>query len=85
MPPFGRLSGTTPFYIAEQGGWKDAGFVFRVYQKAAKRRERLSGDYLAAFDRALEWARMGTNDEIEAPVPAESNGHSDRVFGLVEP
>jgi hypothetical protein len=26
--------------------------------------ERLSGDYLAAFDRALEWAQMGTNADI---------------------
>ena len=42
-------------YIAEQGGWTDPTFVFRVYQKAAKRRAKLSGVYLAEFDRA----RMG--------------------------
>jgi integrase len=57
-----------PIYIAEQGGWTDPTFVFRVYQRAAKRRERLSGEYLAAFDRALDWARMGTNADW-GPVP----------------
>lgn len=46
-------------YIAEQGGWKDIRFVSRVYQRAAKRHERLAGAHLAAFDRACEWAEMG--------------------------
>lgn len=35
-----------PVYIAEQLGHTDPAFTFRVYQKAAKRRERLSGRYL---------------------------------------
>jgi integrase len=48
-----------PVYIAEQLGHEDARFTFRVYQRAAKRRERLSGAYLEAFDRALDWAEMG--------------------------
>ena len=43
-------------YIAEQLGHQDARFTFRVYQRAAKRRERLGGEHLAAFDRACEWA-----------------------------
>jgi len=47
-----------PVYIAEQLGHRDARFTFRVYQRAAKRRERLTGAHLAAFDRALEWAAM---------------------------
>lgn len=57
-----------PVYIAEQGGWTDARFVFSVYQKAAKRREKLSGRYLDAFDAGLSF---GTNrhqsktDEVE--------------------
>jgi hypothetical protein len=42
-----------------------------VYQKAAKRRERLSGTYLEAFDRALEWALMGTK-AVSAPARVES-------------
>lgn len=49
-----------PIYIAEQLGHRDARFTFRVYQRAAKRRARLSGSYLDAFDAALDWARMGT-------------------------
>lgn len=45
-----------PIYIAEQMGHRDARFTFRVYQRAAKRRERLSGAHLEQFDRACEWA-----------------------------
>lgn len=52
--------GDDPVYIAEQLGHEDPTFTIRVYAKAAKRRERLSGDYLATFDRALEWAAMGS-------------------------
>ncbi len=61
-----------PIYIAEQGGWKDARFVFRVYQRAAKRREKLTGKHLAAFDRALEWAQLGTNGDSGLPMPNPS-------------
>jgi integrase len=64
-----------PVYIAEQGGWTDPTFVFRVYQRAAKRRERLSGTYLEAFDHALHWADMGriepTATESTAEAPAD--------------
>jgi integrase len=49
-----------PVYIAEQLGHRDARFTFRVYQRAAKRRERLTGAHLGAFDQALEWAALGT-------------------------
>jgi integrase len=57
-----------PVYIAEQLGHRDARFTFRVYQRAAKRRERLTGEHLAAFDRALEWAGMGRETPPE-PAP----------------
>ena len=50
-------------YIAEQGGWTDPTFVFRVYQKAAKRRAKLSGVYRAEFDRALAWAALATPEK----------------------
>lgn len=68
-----------PFLIAEQLGHTDPAFTFRVYHRAAKRRERLSGAYLEAFDHACEWARMGTNGvpspdegaEVAAPLSAE--------------
>ena len=43
-----------PVYIAEQLGHRDARFTFRVYQRAAKRRETLRGSYLEAFDSALD-------------------------------
>lgn len=49
-----------PVYIAEQLGHRDARFTFRVYQRAAKRREKLTGRYRERFDEACEWALMGT-------------------------
>ena len=62
-----------PVYIAEQLGHTDPGFTFRVYQRAAKRRDRLSGAYLEAFDRALEWVLMGTGDgKSVAPLSART-------------
>lgn len=52
-------------YAAAQLGHEDGRFTLSVYTKAVKRRERLSGVHLRAFDRAIEWARMGTNDSGE--------------------
>ena len=52
-------------YAASQLGHEDACFTLRVYAQATKRRERLSGAHLRAYDRAIHWARMGTNDEQE--------------------
>jgi integrase len=57
-----------PVYIAEQGGWTDPAFALRVYAKAARRRERLSGTALREFDRAIEWAEMGRNGSDGNPV-----------------
>ena len=64
--------GDDQVYIAEQMGHTDAALTFRVYQRAVKRRERLTGAHLEAFDKALEWARMGTN-EPSAPVETSPN------------
>jgi hypothetical protein len=64
-----------PVYIAEQIGHTDPRFTLKVYAKAAKRRERLSGSYRDAFDRALEWAGMGRDAERSteiAPLPSAS-------------
>ena len=61
-------AGDHPVYIAEQLGHTDPGFTFRVYQRAAKRRERLDGAYLEAFDGALHWAEMGRIGSVEAPT-----------------
>lgn len=60
-------------YVASQVGHEDVRFTLRVYAQAVKRRERMSATHREAFDRAVDWARMGTNepDRVEA-VPAET-------------
>ncbi|HWW67735.1 MAG TPA: tyrosine-type recombinase/integrase, partial [Solirubrobacterales bacterium] len=63
-------AGDHPVYIAEQLGHEDPGFTFRVYQRAVKRRDRLTGAYLEAFDAALDWAAMGSEAGSEAPSPS---------------
>jgi integrase len=76
-------SGDSPIYIAEQLGHEDPGFTFRVYAKASKRRDKLEGNYLEAFDQALNWAgfgqRMGSEPiaspgEVQSPDSAEAVG-----------
>ncbi len=52
--------GDDPVYVAEQGGWADPSFPIKVYAKAVRRRERLSGAHREAFDAALDWAAMGS-------------------------
>ncbi|MGI9019207.1 MAG: tyrosine-type recombinase/integrase [Solirubrobacterales bacterium] len=64
-----------PVYIADQIGHTDPRFTMGVYAKAAKRRERLSGEYLKAYDSALEWALLGTtgdsdDSQTREPAPA---------------
>ncbi|HEX3242842.1 MAG TPA: site-specific integrase [Solirubrobacterales bacterium] len=58
-----------PVFITEQMGHNDARFTFSVYQKAAKRREKLTGRYREAFDAACEWGRIGTRGDSEPSVP----------------
>lgn len=60
-------SGDDPVYIAEQLGHTDARFTMAVYTKAVKRRAKLSGPYLAEFDRALEWAELRRPELAERP------------------
>lgn len=43
-----------------RGGWADPSFPIKVYAKAVRRRERLSGAHREAFDAALQWAAMGS-------------------------
>lgn len=52
--------GDDPVYVAEQGGWADPSFPIKVYAKAVRRRERLSGAHREAFGAALDWAAMGS-------------------------
>jgi integrase len=55
--------GDDPVYVAEQGGWADPSFPIKVYAKAVRRRDRLSGAHREAFDAALQWAAMGSGEE----------------------
>jgi integrase len=55
-------------YTSEQLGHEDARFTLGVYTHATKRRHRLSQAELAEFNRAIEWAQMGTN-EVVVPMP----------------
>jgi integrase len=60
-------------YTADQIGHEDPRFTLRVYTQATKRRDRLAKPQREAFDRAIEWARIGSIvvDGPEA-IPAES-------------
>ncbi len=60
-------------YTAAQIGHEDPRFTLRAYAQATKRRDRLTGPHRRAYDRALEWARMGTSEADETmPVPTEA-------------
>lgn len=48
------------------------------YTQATKRRERLAGAHLKAYDRAIGWARMGTNPE-SGRVLATAEATKDRT------
>ena len=71
------VAGDQPVYIAEQLGHEDPGFTFRVYQRAVKRRDRLSGNYAKAFDRALDWAAMGSEVAFGVSAAAEPDRSKD--------
>lgn len=77
--------GDDPVYVAEQGGWKDPSFPIRVYARAVRRRERLSGAYREAFDLALQWAAMGSETDDVASEPLSREVGGDRGNGSLEP
>lgn len=56
-------NGDDPVYVAEQGGWADPACAIRVYAKSVRRRQKLSGAHLEAFDAALHWAALGSEEE----------------------
>lgn len=68
--------GDDPVYVAEQGGWADPSFPIKVYAKAVRRRERLSGAHREAFDAALQWAAMGSEADER---PSEGNTLQDNA------
>jgi integrase len=51
--------GDDPVYVAEQLGHTDPTFSMRVYAKAIRRRDRLSGAALEEFEAAVAWAARG--------------------------
>jgi hypothetical protein len=53
--------GDDPPYVSEQMGHKSVELTLNVYSRAVKRRAKLSGAYLAEFDRALAWAKLPTS------------------------
>jgi integrase len=55
-------------YVADQLGHEDPRFTLRVYAQASKRRDRLAKVHLKEYDRALEWAAMGSNDALTVPT-----------------
>lgn len=60
-------------YTSSQLGHEDPRVTLKVYAQATKRRERLSGPHLREYDRALEWARMGTiASEGPLTIPVEA-------------
>jgi hypothetical protein len=69
-------------YTASQLGHEDGRFTIRCYAQAARRRERLAGRHLQAYDRAVEWARIGAIAPTETPgetallpEPLEARAH----------
>lgn len=66
-------AGDPPQYIAEQLGHEDFGFTWKVYQRAVKRRDRLTGTYAEAFDAALDWAQMGTSADASQGEATTAN------------
>jgi hypothetical protein len=59
--------------------------MFRIYQRAAKRRQPLTGERLQAFDRALEWAGIGREtaaESLQVPAPEPAREAEIRVTKL---
>jgi integrase len=55
-------------YTADQLGHEDPRFTLRVYAQASKRRDRFAKPHRDGFDRAIEWAAMGSSDELTVPA-----------------
>jgi hypothetical protein len=44
----------------------------RCYAQASKRRDRMAKPHRKAFDQAVEWAAMGSNEPIALPAPSST-------------
>jgi integrase len=61
-------------YTAAQIGHEDPAFTLRVYTQAVKRRQRLSENELAEFNRALEWAQWARERAPKAEALGQTGG-----------
>ena len=68
--------GDDPVYVAAQLGHTEPAFSMKVYARAVRRRERLTGPALREFDRAVHWAAMGSG-EAEAVLTAPESSSRD--------
>ena len=64
-------AGDDPVYVSSQIGHEDPTFTLKVYAQVVKHRERLTANERQAFERAVEWARMGTNEPLTVPETVE--------------
>jgi integrase len=66
-------SGADVAYRAGQLGHDDTRFTLKTYTQATKRRERMSGPHLKAYDHAIGMGINGTSDVPgSVPVPVEA-------------
>jgi integrase len=65
-----RVCGDDIRYTADQLGHEDARFTMRCYAQASKRRDRMTKPHREAFDQAVEWAAMGSNEPLAFPAPS---------------
>ncbi len=65
--------GDSSLEVADQIGHQDARFTERVYRQATKRRERLVPIHRREYDRAVDWARMGTSEPLVVPDSVAAN------------
>ena len=70
-------------YTSSQLGHTDVRFTMATYAQATKRRDRLSGPHLKAYDRALDWARMGTSEVAPADRGACVSNKKPRFRGFL--
>jgi integrase len=55
-------------YTADQLGHEDARFTMCCYAQASKRRDRMVKPHRKAFDAAVEWAALGSNEPLTVPA-----------------
>jgi integrase len=75
-------AGDDPVYVSDQLGHTDPAFTMRIYARATKRRRKLSGETLKAFDQALQLAEIGriaAQDDLD-PFGQEATDSADSAL-----